>query len=98
MHDPRVPETLEGWSILHQMFRVRFDALRDLGKDAALVAAEAARALAEMGGGEEGATAPVTLLGHKGDLMLIHFRRSFEALQEAQLRVAGLRLSRYMDA
>ncbi len=26
MHDPRVPETLEGWSVLHQMFRVRWDA------------------------------------------------------------------------
>ena len=24
MHDPRVPETLEGWSLLHQMFRVRW--------------------------------------------------------------------------
>ena len=24
MHDPNVPETLEGWSVLHQMFRVRW--------------------------------------------------------------------------
>ena len=24
MHDPRVPETLDGWSLLHQMFRVRW--------------------------------------------------------------------------
>ena len=30
MHDPRVPETLEGWSVLHQMFRVRWDAWRTL--------------------------------------------------------------------
>ena len=30
MHDPRVPETLEGWSILHQMFRVRWEAWQAL--------------------------------------------------------------------
>ena len=30
MHDPRVPETLEGWSVLHQMFRVRWDLWRAL--------------------------------------------------------------------
>jgi chlorite dismutase len=99
MHDPRVPETLEGWSILHQMFRVRVGELRDLGPGAAReIAQEAAQALQAMSRDQEGTTAPVTVLGHKGDLMLLHFRRSFEALQEAQLKVAGLRLSRYLDA
>ena len=34
-------------------------------------------------------TAAVTLLGHKGDLMLVHFRRGFEGLQQAQLDVAN---------
>jgi len=99
MHDPRVPETLEGWSILHQMFRVRFDALRDLSRPAAAeLAAEAASALEAMSQGGAGTTTPVTLLGHKGDFMLLHFRRSFEALQEAQLRVSALGLSRYLEA
>jgi len=99
MHDPRVPETLEGWSVLHQMFRVRWSDLRDLGPGAAReIAVEAAEALQAMSRGDEATTAPVTLLGHKGDLMLLHFRRSFEALQEAQLRVAGLRLARHLEA
>jgi hydrogen peroxide-dependent heme synthase len=99
MHDPRVPETLEGWSILHQMFRVRFDVLRDLGAEAAReIGQEAAQALAAMTVAGAGATAPVTVLGHKADLMLLHFRSSFEALQEAQLRVLGLRLARYLEA
>ena len=47
MHDPRVPETLEGWSVLHQMFRVRWRewrALPDAERQAR--AAEAAAALA----------------------------------------------------
>jgi peroxiredoxin len=48
--------------------------------------------------GEGGSTALVTVLGHKGDLMLIHFRRGFEALQEAQLQVAQLPVAPYLEA
>ena len=48
--------------------------------------------------GDEGTTALVTLLGHKGDLMLVHFRRSFDALQEAQLQVAQLPLAPFLEA
>jgi chlorite dismutase len=99
MHDPRVPETLEGWSVLHQMFRVDWEGWTALsGEERARRASEAARALEASSGGEDGATAVTTLLGHKGDLMLIHFRRSFEALQEAQLRVARLALSHHLTA
>jgi len=98
VHDPRVPETLEGWSLLHQMFRVRWEPWRALtASERESRANQAARALADMGRGEQGATAATTLLGHKGDLMLIHFRRSFEDLQEAQLRVAALDLAPFLE-
>src|SRR5262249_54680280 len=46
---------------------------------------------------EQGASALTTLLGHKGDLMLIHFRRSFDELQAAQLRVARLSLAPFLE-
>jgi hydrogen peroxide-dependent heme synthase len=99
MHDPNVPETLEGWSVLHQMFRIRWPEWRKLSererKDAA---AESARVLSGMSGAETGATAVTTLLGHKGDLMLVHFRRSFDALQDAQLQVARLPIAPYVEA
>jgi len=99
MHDPRVPETLEGWSVLHQMFRVRWSAWQSLAQsDRDGRAAEAAHALAGMQQGVEGSTVPVTMLGHKGDLLLIHFRRDFEALQAAQLAVARLGLAPYLEA
>jgi len=98
MHDPRVPETLEGWSVLHQMFRIRWPEWRVRPEDERRhVAAEAAEALAAMRRGEAGTTAPVTLLGHKGDLMLVHFRRSFEELQAAQVAVARLGLSAFLE-
>jgi chlorite dismutase len=99
MHDPRVPETLEGWSLLHQMFRVRWPewtALPERERQAR--AEEATVTLARMNRGEEGTTALVSLLGHKGDLMLVHFRRTFEELQGAQLAVARLGLASLLDA
>ena len=98
MHDPRVPETLEGWSVLHQMFRVRWPEWRVRPEDLRQrLAAEAAEPSPPCGRGEAGTTVPVTLLGHKGDLMLIHLRRSFEELQAAQVAVARLGLSTFLE-
>jgi len=98
MHDPRVPETLEGWSVLHQMFRVRWTEWRahplEERRRHALAAVEK---LCAMQRGEAGATVAVSLLGHKGDLMLIHLRRSFEELQQAEHEVAALGLSVFLD-
>jgi peroxiredoxin len=99
MHDPRVPETLEGWWLLHQMFRVRWPAWQDLPPDGRQQkAAEAARALGGMERGGEGSSVPCTMLGHKADLMLIHFRRSLEALEAAQLALGRLGLAAFLEA
>jgi hydrogen peroxide-dependent heme synthase len=98
MHDPQVPETLEGFCLLHQMFRVRWADWR--GLEAATrqaVLAEAVAALAAMVRGDEGTTVAGQLLGHKGDLMLLHMRRDFPGLAAAQLEVARLRLSAYLE-
>jgi chlorite dismutase len=86
MHNPFVPETLEGWSLLHLMYRVRWQELRDASAgDLQRLADEAVRALAVP---DAGATAFVQMLGHKADLMFICFRRGFEQLAQAQLAFA----------
>ena len=83
MHNPFVPETLEGWSILHLMYRVRWDRVRTLSDaDRRRMADEAVSTLAVP---DAGSTALVHVLGHKADLMVICFRRGFEQLAEAQL-------------
>ncbi len=98
MHNPFVPETLEGWAMLHQMFRVRWPLWRALAEgERARIATEASAALRGMQQGEAGTTAVSTLFGHKGDLMLVHYRRGFEALQAAQLAVASLSLEAYLE-
>ena len=91
---PAVPLTIEGASVLHQMMRFRWPAWRALGSDArAEIAAEAVTALASMQG-----TGVYSLLGHKGDLMLVHFRKDFEELSQAELTLARLRLSDYLES
>lgn len=86
MHNPLVPETLEGWSVLHLMYRVRWDRLRDrAAADRERMAMEAMRALAVP---DAGSTAAVQVLGHKADLMFICFRRGFDELAQAQLALS----------
>jgi len=98
MHNPSVPETVEGWSVLHQMFRVKWPELRNLTtRQRAEVAARAGTALLGPDDQAEGATALVQLLGHKGDLMLVHFRRTFEELSAAELGLAQTPLFDFLD-
>lgn len=92
MSIPGVPLTLEGCSILHQMFHVRWGAWRALPPgDREHMLLEAIRVIGGMSG-----TALYALLGHKGDLMLVHFRKDFEELAAAQLKLAGLPLADYL--
>ena len=88
---PAVPLTLEGYATLHQMMRFRWTAWRALAEnDRHEIANEAARLLGEMEGKSDGQSALFSLLGHKGDLMLVHFRQSFDQLNQAsQLNLAN---------
>jgi chlorite dismutase len=60
------------------------------------MAEEAASILSEMEKRPAGASAVSTILGHKGDLMLIHFRPSLEDLNQVQLDLARLPLFDYL--
>jgi peroxiredoxin len=95
---PEVPLTTEGYSVLHQMMRFRWTAWRALPEATkSSIAHEAASVLSEMEQGSSGQSALFSLIGHKGDLMLVHFRKSFADLNQAELKLAGLRLSEYLE-
>jgi peroxiredoxin len=95
---PAVPLTTEGYSVLHQMMRFRRAAWRALPEaERSALAKEASGALSAMEKRSGGQSAIFSLIGHKGDLMLIHFRESFADLNQAELQLANLRLSDYLE-
>jgi peroxiredoxin len=84
---------------LHQMMRVRWPAWRQLpATEKARIVDEAAGVLAKMEQNAAGQSALFSLLGHKGDLMFVYFRRSFDELNQAELQLAQLGLSEYLEA
>jgi len=95
---PAVPLTLEGFATLHQMMRFRWTAWRGTAENVRReIAAEAAKLLGEMESRSDGQSALFSLLGHKGDLMLIHFRPSFDQLNQAELDLSRLRLHDFLE-
>jgi len=91
-----VPLTLEGLSVLHQMFRFRWPEWRKLSPARQQeIAGEAVAALTAPE--EAGQSAVYSLLGHKGDLMLVHFRDSFEELNAAELALNRTVLQEYLE-
>ena len=95
---PAVPLTIEGYSVLHQMMRVRWAAWRPLAAaEKRAILDEAGGVLAAMEQNAAGQSALFSLLGHKGDLMFVHFRKSFDELNAAELQLARLRLGDFLE-
>lgn len=95
---PAVPLTLEGSFILHQMFRVRWPAWKaatSVEQKRAVEETEALLEETEKGGEEQSAV--FSMLGHKGDLMMLHFRRTLNGLNNAELGVANLNLAEFLE-
>jgi len=92
---PAVPLTLEGSAVLHQMMRFRRAEWTRLPKaERAQILGDAESALLGM---EAEGSALFSLYGHKGDVLFVHFRENFEALNTAQLALARLRLSELLE-
>ncbi|HZP46824.1 MAG TPA: hydrogen peroxide-dependent heme synthase [Candidatus Binataceae bacterium] len=92
------PHTLEGFAVLHQFFRLRRDALRALApSDREALVAEAAATFSAMAQREDGDTALFRQLGHKGDLIVIHFRRTLDELSAAEQTVAQMPLGVFLE-
>lgn len=100
---PAAPLTLEGAYVLHQMFRVRRSAWRALDESRR---EEIAKAAADVLGrmeqqqsaeGHPNQSAVYSQIGHKGDLMMVHFRDSLEGAHCAELAIARLEISDYLE-
>jgi chlorite dismutase len=106
---PPVPLTLEGSFLLHQFFRFDWKAWRSFAdgerKNCAegereRIIAEAVEVLNRLERKDADApiqTALFSQLGHKSDLVLIHFRDSLEALNQVELDLAQTRLYDFLE-
>ena len=97
---PAVPLTLEGSPVLHQFFHFDWKSWKACaaGERAAIVAEfEAALKTLETDAAGKVQTGLFSELGHKGDLIVVHFRDSFEALNQVELTLAQTRLYDYLE-
>jgi len=98
---PPVPLTLEGASVLHQIFRFDWKTWKAVPTaDRERIASSSIDGLQKHE--REDVNAPVrsalySLLGHKGDLMLIHFRDSLEELNKVELALAQTPLYDFLE-
>jgi hydrogen peroxide-dependent heme synthase len=76
---PAAPLTIEGHWVLHQMARIRWE------NHAAEHEPRLERLIQNL---EASGSAVFSLVGHKGDLMFIHFRKSLEELNRADVMVS----------
>ena len=98
------PETVEGWYALHQIFSIDRRSLRGLSptdrfalrESAALRLSGLVATSQAPGTTNQGWSALVSLIGSAGDVMLIHFRESLDALGEVQAQVAREALSDFL--
>jgi len=97
---PPVPLTLEGSSALHQFFRFDWKAWKACADgERKEIAAEFMSVLKRLEVSSDGKvqTAPYSQLGHKGDLILVHFRESLEALNQVELDLAQTKFYDFLE-
>ena len=86
---------MEGSWVLHQMIRFDWTAWRAVPKEAAnAMVADFAAVLEKMGPAQ---TALFSLVGHKGDFMVVHFRKRFDELNDAEVALTKSPLGDFMD-
>lgn len=90
-----VPYTLEGAYLLHQMFRIRWGAWKPLDESRRETLLAGMREV--LAGMQAEGTSLYSMLGHKGDLMFLHFRPSLDALNAAELKLAQTGLADYLE-
>jgi chlorite dismutase len=91
------PVTLEGWYVLHQMYALdwpRWNALGDDERDAAV--REAIVLLETQAQPSDGHSACWTVLTHKADLCLVHWRRDLESLAREEWALARTHLRAWL--
>ncbi len=92
-----VPETLEGWYVLHDFRQIDWPRWKALPVEERRAAVEEAQAFLRRAEGAEdapeGASGLYSIVGHKADLMLLHLRPTPDDLERLERLFARTRLA-----
>ena len=98
MSTSEAPETLEGWYMQHDMYTVNWSQWRLLPPtERDTLIEETAAWLSEQAVPEQGHSAFFSLLGHKGDLLFVHFRPTLDTLEVVKLGLRHTGLFAYLQ-
>lgn len=93
------PDTLDGWFALHDVRYLDWPALAGLSAAERRAAAESlvayAHACEAVNGSGQGSSAAYRVVGHKGDLLFLHFRPAVADLAELERRFEATRLAAF---
>lgn len=92
------PDTADGWSVIHQFCDIDWKGLNDLDEKWRTDCIEKTAAyFAEYENKSDlGQSALYHILGHKGPLLLLHFRKTFKDCAQVELDIARLPISPYL--
>jgi len=96
VRNPNVPESLEGWWILHRMFSFDRRGFGALSKNKRARSTDEALDLLASLKAEDGDVALAQIVGHKADLMVTHYARAYDGLAHAQSAFDRLELTDYL--
>jgi len=96
---PATPLTLDGSYLLHQMFHVRWPEWKALGHTQQKhILERAATLFSQLEVNKQAASGLFSMLGHKGDLMIVHLRKTLDDLNGAELAIANSELNEYLES
>lgn len=85
---PIAPETLDGWATLHEFYRFDWPRWKKLSTiEQQKIAQEAVEVFSRLKKPTKGQSACFAMLGHKADLMFLHFRPTFDELGQIELEL-----------
>ncbi|MCB0309478.1 MAG: heme-dependent peroxidase [Bdellovibrionales bacterium] len=93
----RVPETFEGWALLHEFFRVDWKKLKEVSPEKKMKLADEWAAFQAEQNKEGFRTAYYGVLGHKGDILAIHFKSTYDELLSVQNTFAQTEFANYIE-
>lgn len=96
-HTVRVPETFEGYTILHEFFRIDWSKLNSLKDDHKSKIVSEWQAFQAKQNKDGYRTAYYGILGHKGDVLAIHLKPTYEELLSVQNSFQRIELASYMQ-